>query len=508
MSGQALLETKMLTKHFPGVVANEGINFVLEEGEVHCLFGENGAGKSTLCSCLFGYYRPDGGSIEFKGEPVKFRSPRDSIRYGIGMVHQHFVLVDEFTVLENIIVGTNTEKWSLDLEASENQLKNICDEYGIDLKFNSLVRDLSVGEQQWVEILKSLYLKVEILILDEPTAVLTPEESNKLFKIMHKMGQNGISIIFISHKISEVMLADRVSVMSKGRLIDTVFPRETTPQELTNLMIGREVKLRVIEENDNEYDRSYPILSINNLKYKNKYGKFALNDISLNLYSGEILGLSGVSGNGQKELFESLSGNLNPDSGTISYEGKEIQGRSSRVFMDLGIGLIPDDRYREGLVSDFDISENIILGWQRLNDYTKGFFLNRNNIKRLAEDLIKKFNIMTPSSTVPVSHLSGGNAQKVILARELNHSNKILLANQPTRGLDLGVIEYVYNQIKLKRDEGFAVLLASEELEDLINLCDRIAIISDGEIKGIVEAKSTSIQDIGLLMAGQSETSA
>ena len=506
MSQSTILKTTQLSKYFPGVIANENVDFSLYEGEIHCLFGENGAGKSTLCSCLFGYYKPDFGSITLAGESVKFRSPGDAIKRGIGMVHQHFVLVDDFTVLENIIVGTNSEKWTLDLEKSENDLRSICLEYEIDLKFNSLVRDLSVGEQQWVEILKSLYLDAEILILDEPTAVLTPEESKKLFNIIRKMSNNGISIILISHKISEVMQADRVSVMSKGKLINTVYPKDTTPQELTNMMVGREVKLRVKENKGlKTITTSKPLLSVQNLNYINKYKKFALNKVNLDLYPGEILGLAGVSGNGQKELFEALSGNLAPDSGKIIFDGLEIQGKSSRYFMDLGIGLIPDDRYREGLIGDFSISENAILGWQRDQKYIKNFFLSHNFIKKFTEDLIKQFNVIAPNANVPVNYLSGGNAQKVILAREFSHSNRVILANQPTRGLDLGIIEYVYEQIKLKREEGFAILLASEELEDLINMCDRIAVISEGEIKGTVDAKSTSIQQIGLLMAGQVE---
>ena len=507
MSQSLLLKTKQLSKFFPGVVANKNVDFSLNEGEVHCLFGENGAGKSTLCSCIFGYYKPDSGGIELKGKPVKFRSPGDAIKSGIGMVHQHFVLVDDFTVLENIIVGTNTEKWTLNLEKSEKELKTICVEYGINLNFDSIIRDLSVGEQQWVEILKSLYLNAEILILDEPTAVLTPEESKKLFNIIHKMSKNGISIILISHKISEVMQADRVSIMSKGKLIETVFPKDMSPQELTNMMVGREVTLRVKEaKNKKVSSTSDPLLSVKNLKYINKYHKFALDNVNLELHAGEILGLAGVSGNGQKELFEALSGNLQPDSGKIIFDGAEIQGKSSRQYMDLGIGLIPDDRYREGLIGDFSISENVILGWQRDQKYSKNFFLNNKNISKLSEHLIKQFNIIAPNSLVPVNYLSGGNAQKVILAREFTHSNKILLANQPTRGLDLGIIEYVYEQIKLKREEGFAILLASEELEDLLNICDRIAVISDGKIKGTVDAQSTNIQEIGMLMAGQIET--
>ncbi|WP_116599029.1 ABC transporter ATP-binding protein [Primorskyibacter marinus] len=498
-----LLKAVNLTKRFPGVIANEDVNFELKPGEVHCLFGENGAGKSTLSSCLFGFYQPEGGHIEFNGKPVAFRSPRDAIHIGIGMVHQHFVLVSEFTVLENIVVGTHEAGWKLQMQEARARVEELCREYEIDLDIDANVRDLAVGQQQWVEMLKALYLDARVLILDEPTAVLTPEESRKLFRIIDHMCELGLSILLISHKMVEVMRSDRVTVLRKGKVVGTVKPSDVTPDELTRMMVGRDVDLRVARDRSDDRDRTEPpVLIVENLVYRDGRGKLALDDVSLAIRKGEILGLAGVSGNGQKELFESLSGVLIPDSGSIILGGEQIKGLPSRHYMDRGVGLVPDDRFREGLIPEFNIRENMILGWQRHDDYTKGPFLDHKQIGTIADGLIDEFQITTPSGLTPVNHLSGGNAQKVILAREFVHSRKLLLANQPTRGLDLGVIEYVYKQIIVKRDEGYAVLLASEELEDLLNLSDRIAVISSGRITGVVDPQSTTIEEIGLLMAG------
>ena len=505
----AILKSVNLTKRFPGVIANEDVNFALEKGEVHCLFGENGAGKSTLSSCLFGFYLPEGGHIEFDGDPVRFRSPRDAIHMGIGMVHQHFVLVADFTVLENIIVGTHEQGWRLGLHKARARVEQLCSEYGIVLDLDANVRDLAVGQQQWVEILKALYLEARVLILDEPTAVLTPAESERLFRIIDQMCDLGLSIILISHKMVEVMQADRVTVLRKGRVVGTVRPSDVTPQELTRMMVGRDVELRVARETSDEpASDAAPVLVVDDLSYRDAQGKTALDHISLTISEGEILGLAGVSGNGQKELFEALSGVLIPQEGRITLAGEEIKGLPSRHYMDRGVGLVPDDRFREGLIPEFNIHENMILGWQRHDDYTNGMFLDHKQIGSVADGLIDAFQIVAPSGTTPVNHLSGGNAQKVILAREFVHSNKLLLANQPTRGLDLGVIEYVYNQIIAKRDEGYAVLLASEELEDLLNLCDRIAVISSGRITGLVDPRTTTVEEIGLLMAGSTSEAA
>lgn len=504
-----ILKATNLSKRFPGVLANDAVSFDLAAGEVHCLFGENGAGKSTLSACLFGFLQPDAGSIELAGHRVRFRSPRDAIRAGVGMVHQHFVLVPTFTVLENIVVGTQEAGWNLDLPSARTKVESLCEEYGISLDLDAPVGELAVGQQQWVEILKAMYLDVRVLILDEPTAVLTPEESSRLFKIIRHMCARGLSILLISHKMSEVMQADRVTVLRRGGVVGTVRPSEVTPQELTRMMVGRDVELRVIREHGAPRDKSAPdVLVVDDVSYRDKRGKLALDRISLRIASGEILGIAGVSGNGQKELFEILSGVLVPDRGQVFLAGERIEGLPSRHFLDRGVGMIPDDRFREGLVSEFNVSENMILGWQRHPNYRSGAFLDRKRIGSVTDTLINDFYIATPSGATPVNHLSGGNAQKVILAREFLHSDKLLLANQPTRGLDLGVVEYVYKQILAKRDEGYAVLLASEELEDLLNLCDRIVVISSGHIAGEVDPSQTSIEEIGLLMAGGAKEAA
>ena len=504
-----ILRTDNLTKRFPGVIANESVNFDLQAGEIHCLFGENGAGKSTLSSCLFGFYQPEGGGLELRGKPVKFRSPRDAIHAGIGMVHQHFVLVPDFSVLENIVVGTHEEGWRLRMDEARERVKDLCREYEIDLDPDASIRDLAVGQQQWVEILKALYLGAQILILDEPSAVLTPEESVRLFRIINHMKELGLSIILISHKMVEVMQSDRVTVLRKGKVVDTVRPSDVTPKDLTRMMVGRDVELRVIRDrSDGDGATKEPVLEVSDVSYRDNRGNLALDHISLTIGRGEILGLAGVSGNGQKELFEILSGILLPEAGTVTLAGEPIQGLPSRQYMDRGVGMVPDDRFREGLIPEFDIRENMILGWQRHDDYTQGPFLNHKQIGTIAKGLIDQFQIKAPSVETPVNHLSGGNAQKVILAREFVHSNKLLLANQPTRGLDLGVIEYVYTQIIAKRDEGYAVLLASEELEDLLNLSDRIAVISGGKITGVVDPEATTIEEIGLLMTGERKEAA
>ena len=498
-----LLKCVELTKRFPGVVANDRVTFDLMLGEVHCLFGENGAGKSTLSSCLFGYYQPEGGHIECDGSPVKFNSPRDAIAVGIGMVHQHFVLVADFTVLENIVVGTHAKGWKLDLKSARARVEALCQQYDINLDLDAYVRDLAVGQQQWVEILKALYLDARILILDEPTAVLTPDESERLFHIIDQMCQRHISIILISHKMSEVMQADRVTVLRKGAVVGTVEIADATPDMLTKMMVGRDVALRVSRTNTaDQGDVKKPVLEVRNVSYVAASGKSALTDITLTIHSGEILGLAGVSGNGQKELFEVLSGILVPDAGEITLDGATVTGMQSRDYMQRGVGLIPDDRFREGLIPEFSVQENMILGWQRDDAYTSGPLLSAAKIKENGGAMIDAFQIKVPSGATPVNHLSGGNAQKVILAREFSQSSTLLLANQPTRGLDLGVIEYVYSQIIAKRDQGYAVLLASEELEDLLNISDRIVVMSDGKIVGIVNAQDSSVPEIGQLMTG------
>ncbi|MFU0507470.1 ABC transporter ATP-binding protein [Pseudaminobacter sp. NGMCC 1.201702] len=496
------LRVEGLTKRFAGVTANDNIDFDLRAGEIHCLFGENGAGKSTLSSCLFGLYRPEKGEIFLGDQPVHIASPMDAIGRGIGMVHQHFVLVPEFTVLENIIVGTQRSGWRLNAAEARQKIAGICETYGIDLDLEAYVWDLPVGRQQWVEILKALYLDAQILILDEPTAVLTPGESRILFDIVRKMCARGMSIILITHKLTEVMQSNRVTILRKGRVVATLDTCRTTPDELARLMVGREVSFTVEKR---ELQPGETVLAVECVSARGHWGETVLRDVSFSVARHEILGIAGVAGNGQKELFEVLSGVRRPASGTIRLKGEEVAGMSPRCMMDRGVGHIPDDRFREGLVPEFSVAENIVLGWQRSPKYCKGPLMDRRAITDLTRSMIADYQIATRDEHVVARKLSGGNAQKIIIAREFLHASGLVLANQPTRGLDVGVIEYVQTQLLRKRSEGFAIVLASEELSDLFNLADRIAVMFKGEIMGIVDPKKTSVAEVGVMMAGRRE---
>lgn len=493
------LRVEGLTKRFAGIAANDNIDFDLRPGEIHCLFGENGAGKSTLSSCIFGFYRPDHGQIFVHDQPVHIASPIDAIRHGIGMVHQHFVLVPEFTVLENIIVGTQRSGWRLNAAQARQKLKSICDGYGIDIDFDAYVWELPVGRQQWVEILKALYLGAEILILDEPTAVLTPAESRILFDIMRKMCARGLSIILITHKLVEVMQSNRVTVLRKGKVVATLDTIQTSPDELARLMVGREVSFAITKP---DLERGETVLAVQGLTAHGYWGEAVLKDISFAVARHEILGIAGVAGNGQKELFEVLCGVRKPRAGSIKLMGEEVAGLTPRCMMDRGVGHIPDDRFREGLVPEFDVGENLVLGWQRSPKYRSGPLMDRAAISNLSRRMIAEYQIATRDEKVAAGRLSGGNAQKIIIAREFLHASGLMLANQPTRGLDVGVIEYVQSQLLSKRAEGFAIILASEELSDLFGLADRIAVMFKGEIMGIVDPRQTSVAEVGVMMAG------
>lgn len=496
---ETVLRVVGLSKHYAGVTANDNVDFDLESGEVHCLFGENGAGKSTLTSCIFGLCRPDSGEIFIGDEVIDLKSPRDALQHGIGMVHQHFVLVPEFTVLENIIVGTQRSGVRLETIKARAKLTHLCRTYGLDINLDSYVWELPVGRQQWVEILKALYLDARILILDEPTAVLTPIESERLFAIMRTMCANGLSVVLITHKIAEVMKSDRVTVLRRGRTIQTLQTKSTTPEALIALMVGRSVSMTVEKE---PLSPGRPVLEVANISAIGFWKEEVLRNVSLSIAQGEILGIAGVAGNGQKELFEVLSGVRMISEGAICLNGRDVSKASSRTMMDLGVGHIPDDRFREGLVGSFSIAENLILGWQRSKTYRRGMFLSPQKIGSYAKSIMEQYRISAPEHKA-VAHLSGGNAQKVIIAREFSHSSCLLLANQPTRGLDLGVIDYVYRQLLKKRSDGYAVLLASEDLGDLFSLADRIAVMFKGQIVGVVDPNSASIDDVGALMAGQ-----
>lgn len=491
------IEARGLCKSFGPVRANHDISFSVHAGELLCLFGENGAGKSTLSACLTGLFPPDKGEIIYKGAPLKMSSAADAIRAGVGLVHQHFVLVPDFTVLENIVIGSE-RRLVVNYGEAEAKLRQICETYGIDIDPNALVRDLSVGEQQWAELLKALYFDADLLILDEPTATLDIENSKKLFRIIEKLKADGVALILISHFLDEVMQSDRVAVLRQGEVAGIRSTSETSPEELTRMMVGRDLEPKVRQASPVGPAR----LMLENVTVGQKGQKPELSNISLTIHQGEIFGIAGVAGNGQNPLMEVIAGVRVPASGRITLDGTEISGLNARVIKDMGLGHIPDDRFVQGLVPELSIEENLILGDHR-GFYARGGLLDFPKMRMSAERMIREYQISAPSAETPTGNLSGGNAQRVILAREKRLATRVLLANQPTRGLDVGVIEYIHTKLLEKRAEGVAVLIASSELEDLMNLCDRIGVLFQGRLMGIVEAGKTNLEEIGLLMAGQ-----
>ncbi|TRZ50452.1 ABC transporter ATP-binding protein [bacterium] len=498
-----LLRIENLSKQFPQVTANDRVSLEIERGEIHCLLGENGAGKTTLAECLYGFFIPDSGKIYFKGKEVRFSSPYDAIRLGIGMVHQHFVLVPPLSVIENIVAGTPSLRAFLDFSEAISRVKRLCDEYGIDIDPWAKIWQLSVGEQQWVEILKALYVGLELLILDEPTAVLTPQETEKLFSILRKMKADGISIIFITHKLGEVMqVSDRVTVLRKGLLVDTVNTSQVSKADLALMMVGREVVFHVKKE---KLEPGEPVLEVGEVYAQNDRGQEALKGISLTLHHNEILGIAGVSGNGQKELFEVIIGVRKPSRGHIRADGKEITGLPPKEVIRHGIVHVPEDRIKEGLIAEFTVEENMILGLQRERRFRRWSFLDARAIRLFSRQCIEAFEIATPSSVQITKTLSGGSLQKVILARELSQQPRCLIANQPTRGLDVGATEYVHRRLLEQRKNGVGVLLISDDLEEIFNLADRIAVMFKGKIMGLFKAEEASLEAVGLLMAGVKE---
>lgn len=495
------LSVRDLSKRFGPVQANDGVSLDVAAGELHCLLGENGAGKSTLSACLYGLYRPDAGQILIDGVEQRFHSPADAIAAGIGMVHQHFVLVPTFTVLENIVVGTGSGL-SLDLAGARRRVHELCARHGLRIDLDALVEDLSVGEQQWVEIVKALYLGARVLILDEPTAVLTPQESERLFAMLMQMKDSGLSIVLISHKMNEVMRSDRVTVLRRGRVAGTVATRATTREDLTLMMIGRQ--LTPVAAGSGTVAAA-PLVRVAGVSRTDSRGVRVLDNLSLEIRVGEVLGLAGVAGNGQRELIEAIAGVRQIDQGDILFDGTSIAATSAGEIARLGVGYVPEDRFKDGLVPDFSIAENLILGRHWDAPWRRGALLDRARMTEHANASIAAFAVAATGADVPARKLSGGNAQKVILARELAKATRCLLCNQPTRGLDVGVIEYVHGLILRKRDQGVAVLLASEELEDLIALCDRIAVMFRGRIMGIVPRGSADIAHLGRMMAGGAE---
>lgn len=498
---EVLLSVKNQTKRFPHVLANDNISFDVYAGEIHCLLGENGAGKSTLAECLYGAYQPDSGEITFKGHPVQLTSPKHAIELGIGMVHQHFVLVPPMTVLENIVMGTQKRGFLIDMSGARQTLQTLCATYDLDLNLNARVSTLSVSQQQWVEILKALYLGVELLILDEPTAVLTPQEIDKLFNILRRMRESGISVILITHKLSEVMgVSDRITILRKGKHIATVNTAEVGQKELAVMMVGREVNFRAQKDGSCCTDR--PVLELKQVSLETRGQGESLTDINLCLCGNEVLGIAGVGGNGQRALFDVIVGVKKPTHGEIMLNGEDISRYTPRQKMAAGLASIPEDRIAQGLLMDFSIAENLILGRQWDTPFRAGLFLSSSEMEKFAQQSIEDYDIATDSPDQVVHVLSGGNLQKVILARELAANPKCVMASQPTRGLDVGAIEYVHRRLLDLRQAGAGILLLSEDLDEIFNLSDRIAVMYKGQVMGVFDAAEVTREEIGLLMAG------
>lgn len=497
----SVVEMLGISKRFPGIVANDSINLVVEQGEIHALLGENGAGKSTLMNILFGLYQPDEGTIRVRGQEVKITDPNLANRLGIGMVHQHFMLVPPFTVTENIVLGSEVKKGPfLDMQAAERQVAELSRKYGLDVDPKAKIEDISVGMQQRVEILKMLYRGAEILILDEPTAVLTPQEIQELMQIMRNLVKEGKSIIFITHKLKEIMaICDRVTVIRRGKHIGTVNVSETDQNRLATMMVGREVAFAVGKEAANP---GPAVLEIKNVEGVSNRGVKALNRVNLEVRSGEIVGVAGVEGNGQTELIEVITGLRKASGGSVLLNGKEITNRTPREVIEAGVGHIPEDRQKRGLVLDYSIGENMVLNTYYKQPYAKTGILQFEKIYEHARKLIGLFDVRTPSEHTMARALSGGNQQKAIIAREVDRDPDLLIAAQPTRGLDVGAIEFIHKKLVEQRDRGKAVLLFSLELDEIMSLSDRIAVIYEGQIVGIVKPDEVTEHDLGLMMAG------
>ncbi|WML56755.1 ABC transporter ATP-binding protein [Neobacillus sp. PS2-9] len=502
-----VIEMLNIRKEFNGFVANDNITLQLKKGEIHALLGENGAGKSTLMNVLFGLYQPEQGEIRVKGKPVNISNPNIANDLGIGMVHQHFMLVDTFTVTENIILGREiTTGGRIDIKKAEQQVREISERYGLAVDPQAKISDITVGMQQRVEILKTLYRGAEILIFDEPTAVLTPQEIKELIQIMKTLIKEGKSIILITHKLKEIMeVSDRCTVIRKGKGIGTVTVSETNPNELASLMVGREV---VFKTEKKDASPKQDVLEINNLVVKDPRGVTVVNGLDLSVRAGEIVGIAGVDGNGQSEFIEAITGLRKAETGSVKLNGKELINQTPRHITESGVGHIPQDRHKHGLVLNFPIGENMVLQTYNKKPYSKNGILNFKEIYKKAKSLINEFDVRTPSEYTLARALSGGNQQKAIIGREVDRNPDLLIAAQPTRGLDVGAIEFIHKRLIEQRDNGKAVLLVSFELEEIMNVSDRIAVIYEGKIVAIVNPKETNEQELGLLMAGSNRKEA
>ncbi|WP_421384684.1 ABC transporter ATP-binding protein [Bacillus salacetis] len=496
-----VIEMLNIRKEFPGIVANDNITLQLKQGEIHALLGENGAGKSTLMNVLFGLYQPEKGEIKVNGKSVKITNPNIANDLGIGMVHQHFMLVDTFTVTENIILGKEPKSGGkIDIKKAEQEVREISDRYGLSVDPQAKISDISVGMQQRVEILKTLYRGAEILIFDEPTAVLTPQEIKELIGIMKTLIKEGKSIILITHKLKEIMeVCDRCTVIRKGEGIGTVNVADTDVNELASLMVGREV---TFSTEKSEAQPKEAVLEVNDLRVKDSRGVEAVRGLNLTVRAGEIVGIAGVDGNGQSELIEAITGLHKASSGTVKLNGKEIQNNKPRNITESGVAHIPQDRHKHGLVLDFPIGENMVLQTYYQKPFSKSGIMNFKQVYKKAASLIGEYDVRTPSEYTLARALSGGNQQKAIIGREIDRNPDLLIAAQPTRGLDVGAIEFIHKRLIEQRDNNKAVLLVSFELDEIINVSDRIAVIYEGEIVAVVDPKETTEQELGLLMAG------
>lgn len=495
-----MLEARGITKIFPGVIANQDVSFALNHGEIHCLLGENGAGKSTLMNVIFGLYQPDGGEILVRGEPVHFRSSADAIAAGIGMVHQHFQLIPVFTVAENIILGNETAKGPfLDMGAAHRRINEISERYGLAVDPDKLVGELSVGEQQRVELVKALFREAEILILDEPTAVLTPGEVDDFFGIVRSLLDQGKSIVFITHKLREVIaVADRITVLRGGKVSGTADPASATPQSLANLMVGRDVVLQVDKEPGHPGE---VVLQVQDLRVGDDRGVETVTGLSVEVRAGEIFGLAGVEGNGQRELVEALAGMRPKLGGKVLISGQDATRMTPREITELGVGHVPEDRNKHGVVGKLTIADNLVLNRYYEEPYARRGIRQDAPRDQRAHELVQRFDVRTPGIHVPVDNLSGGNQQKVIVARELSGDLNLLVVAQPTRGLDVGSIEFIHQQIIALRDRGVAVVLVSAELDEILSLSDRVGVVYRGRLVGTFDRAATTREELGLLMA-------